>query len=203
MNEETKNQEPQTVDPAAGTGAYFTPKAAINAIMANPPLGDLPPGIDGVEPRDTPLSPDAPQMVPSEVKRNLPRRKEKFVVEIGGVEFVREVMGNATIFYHGAYTTPGGHNPKHFTMEVWRSETGKMHAVAYNTNGNTVMNISGNVAFKVFDRMACNALGGYVRYALKPSRIHRSARRTAKAAAAAPGTKHEAPSTKHEEEVAS
>ena len=63
MNEETKNQEPQTVDPAAGTGAYFTPPAAIDAIMANPPLCDLPPGADGVEPRDTPLSPDAPQMV--------------------------------------------------------------------------------------------------------------------------------------------
>ena len=40
MNDETKNQEPQTVDPAAGTGAYFTPKAAIDAIMANPPLGE-------------------------------------------------------------------------------------------------------------------------------------------------------------------
>lgn len=63
MNEETKNQEPQTVDPAAGTGAYLTPPAAIDAIMANPPLGDLPPGIDGVvEPRDTPLSPDAPKL---------------------------------------------------------------------------------------------------------------------------------------------
>lgn len=43
-------------------GESRTPKEAIDAIMANPPLGDLPPGADGVEPRDTPLSPDAPKM---------------------------------------------------------------------------------------------------------------------------------------------
>ena len=62
MNEETTSHEPQAMDPASGTGAYFTPKAAIDAIMGNPPLGDLPPGNDGVESRDTPLSPDAPKM---------------------------------------------------------------------------------------------------------------------------------------------
>ena len=36
---------------------FTTPPEAIDAIMANPPLGDLPPGADGVEPR-----PDAPKM---------------------------------------------------------------------------------------------------------------------------------------------
>ena len=41
---------------------FTTPKEAIDAIMANPLLGDLPPGADGVEPRDTPISPDAPKM---------------------------------------------------------------------------------------------------------------------------------------------
>ena len=41
---------------------YRTPPEAIDAIMGNPPLGDLPPGLDGVEPRDTPISPDAPKM---------------------------------------------------------------------------------------------------------------------------------------------
>lgn len=56
------NEETTITDPAAGTGAFFTPPAAIDAIMGNPPLGDLPPGIDGVESRDTPLSPDAPKM---------------------------------------------------------------------------------------------------------------------------------------------
>ena len=44
------------------SGEYHTPPPAIDAIMANPPFGDLPPGIDGVEPRDTPISPDAPKM---------------------------------------------------------------------------------------------------------------------------------------------
>ena len=62
MNEETKNQEPQTVDPAAGTGAFFTKPEVLEAIIQDPPLGDLPPGADGVEPRDTPLSPDAPKL---------------------------------------------------------------------------------------------------------------------------------------------
>ena len=50
MNEETKNQEPQTVDPAAGTGAFFTKPEVLEAIIQDPPLGDLPPGADGVEP---------------------------------------------------------------------------------------------------------------------------------------------------------
>ena len=66
MNEETKNQEPQTVDPAAGTGAFFTKPEVLEAIIQDPPLGDLPPGADGVEPRDTPLSPDAPKLVRGE-----------------------------------------------------------------------------------------------------------------------------------------
>lgn len=53
---------------------YKTPQEAIDVVLANPPMGeptagtgslpplDLPPGADGVEPRDTPISPDAPKM---------------------------------------------------------------------------------------------------------------------------------------------
>ena len=37
-------------------------ESGINPFGDNPPLGDLPPGADGVEPRDTPISPDAPKM---------------------------------------------------------------------------------------------------------------------------------------------
>lgn len=53
---------------------HKTPQEAIDVVLANPPMGeptagtgalpplDLPPGLDGVEPRDTPISPDAPKM---------------------------------------------------------------------------------------------------------------------------------------------
>lgn len=46
------------MDPAAGTGAYFTPKSALDFVLANPPL-DIPPA-------DEPIQPGAPQMVPVE-----------------------------------------------------------------------------------------------------------------------------------------
>lgn len=59
LEEETWYQMKGAAKPA---GEYHTPPAAIDAIMSNPPLGDLPPGIDGVEPRDTPISPAAPKM---------------------------------------------------------------------------------------------------------------------------------------------
>ena len=36
------NEETTITDPAAGTGAFFTPPAAIDAIMGNPPLGGEP-----------------------------------------------------------------------------------------------------------------------------------------------------------------
>jgi len=41
---------------------FHSPQEPLDFVLANPPLGDLPPGADGVEPRDTPISPDAPKM---------------------------------------------------------------------------------------------------------------------------------------------
>lgn len=69
------------------------------------------------------------------------------------------------ILYHGAHSTPGGHNPKQWAMEVYRSPSGVVRAVAYNGGDKPVMNISGRGNFKVLDRMAVNALGGFVRAA--------------------------------------
>lgn len=161
--------------PASGTGAFHTPKEIIDFVTANPPLGE-------VKDAPTPLDPSAPEMVQGGgAKASVPHRKAKFVIEIGGVEFVREVM-EGFILYHGAHSTPGGHNPKQWAMEVYRSPSGVVRAVAYNGGDKPVMNISGRGNFKVLDRMAVNALGGFVRAAMKPGRIHKSARRTAKAA---------------------
>ena len=164
----------QIIDPASGTGggAFFTKNEILDFVLANPSLGD-------VKDAATPL--DQPEQTGGGVKASLPHRKEKFVIEIGGVEFVREVM-EGFILYHGAHSTPGGHNPKQWAMEVYRSPSGVVRAIAYNGGDKPVMNIRGRCNFKVLDRMAVNALGGFVRAALKPSRIHKSARRTAKAA---------------------
>ena len=164
----------QLMDPAAVTGEFFTKKETLDFLMGNPPLGD-------VKDAATPL--DQPEQTGGGAKASVPHRKAKFVIEIGGVEFVREVM-EGFILYHGAHSTPGGHNPKQWAMEVYRSPSGVVRAVAYNGGDKPVMNISGRGNFKVLDRMAVNALGGFVRAALKPSRIHKSARRTAKAAEA-------------------
>ena len=167
----------QIIDPASGTGggAFFTKNEILDFVTANPPLGE-------VKDAPTPLDPSAPEMVQGGgAKASVPHRKAKFVIEIGGVEFVREVM-EGFILYHGAHSTPGGHNPKQWAMEVYRSPSGVVRAVAYNGGDKPVMNISARGNFKVLDRMAVNALGGFVRAAMKPSRIHKSARRTAKAA---------------------
>ena len=58
VHELTRMGWQKIVDPAAGTGAYFTPKSAIDFVTANPPL-DIPPA-------DEPIQPGAPQMVPGE-----------------------------------------------------------------------------------------------------------------------------------------
>lgn len=61
VHELTRMGWQKIVDPAAGTGAYFTPKSAIDFVTANPPL-DIPPA-------DEPIQPGAPQMVPGEDRR--------------------------------------------------------------------------------------------------------------------------------------
>ena len=48
----------EVVEPAAGTGAFFTPPEAIDAITQNPPL-DIPPAAE-------PIQPGTPKMVPGE-----------------------------------------------------------------------------------------------------------------------------------------
>lgn len=46
-------------DPAAGTGAFHTPKEIIDFVTANPPMGDIPPA-------DEPLDQNAPKLVRGE-----------------------------------------------------------------------------------------------------------------------------------------
>lgn len=43
-------------DPAAGTGAFFTKDEILDFVTANPPMGDIPPA-------DEPLDPNAPKLV--------------------------------------------------------------------------------------------------------------------------------------------
>ena len=43
-------------DPAAGTGAFFTKNEILDFVTANPPMGDIPPA-------DEPIDPNAPKLV--------------------------------------------------------------------------------------------------------------------------------------------
>lgn len=61
VHELTRMGWQKIVDPAVGTGAYFTPKSAIDFITANPPL-NIPPAAE-------PIQPGAPKMVPGEDRR--------------------------------------------------------------------------------------------------------------------------------------
>lgn len=52
-----------TADGGAGTGpVYTTPISARDFVLLNPPMGDLPPGADGVEAHSEPIDPKAPKM---------------------------------------------------------------------------------------------------------------------------------------------
>ena len=46
-------------DPASGTGAFFTKDEILDFVTANPPMGDIPPA-------DEPLDPNAPKLVRGE-----------------------------------------------------------------------------------------------------------------------------------------
>lgn len=53
-----------TAEPVSGSGNVFhTPPEAMEFVLSNPPMGDLPPGADGVEPHAEPIDPSAPKMV--------------------------------------------------------------------------------------------------------------------------------------------
>ena len=63
---------PPTIhDPAAGTGAFFTPPAAFEAIMQNPPF-DIPPTPE-------PIQPGTPKMVPGE-ERPMSRPEAAYIL---------------------------------------------------------------------------------------------------------------------------
>ena len=48
------SDENKPADPAAGTGVYHTPKAALDAVMANPPMGEPTAGTGALPPLDLP-----------------------------------------------------------------------------------------------------------------------------------------------------
>jgi hypothetical protein len=58
MNE-NENRGGVKTDPAAGTGAFFTKNEILDFVTANPPLGDIPPS-------DEPIDPKAPKLVRGE-----------------------------------------------------------------------------------------------------------------------------------------
>lgn len=56
-----------TAEPVSGSGNVFhTPPEAMDFVLSNPPMGDLPPGADGVEAHAEPIDPKAPKMVRGE-----------------------------------------------------------------------------------------------------------------------------------------
>ena len=48
------SSENKPADPAAGAGVYHTPKAALDAVMANPPMGEPTAGTGALPPLDLP-----------------------------------------------------------------------------------------------------------------------------------------------------
>ena len=64
VHELTRMGWQKIVDPAAGTGAYFTPKSAIDFITANPPL-NIPPAAE-------PIDPNAPKLEQGERHMSYP-----------------------------------------------------------------------------------------------------------------------------------
>ena len=59
-------------DPAAGTGAFFTKNEKLDFVTANPPMGDIPPA-------DEPLDPNAPKLVRGE-DRHMSRPEAAYIL---------------------------------------------------------------------------------------------------------------------------
>lgn len=93
----TKTGGGAQADPAAGTGAFFTPSAALEAVMANPPMFYIPPA-------DEPLDPNAPKLVRGEPRHmsipeasgilmELARKRSMSIDQVNALEMaVRRLM---------------------------------------------------------------------------------------------------------------
>ena len=117
---------------------YYTPKAALDAIagdrpldavLANPPMGDI-------QPADEPLDPKAPKLVrpgPTQI----PYRKAAVeLYNLCGLDFVRQEGDGERIVYTSLAAAGGARpQPRLYRMTLFRREAGGWTACIFNTFG--------------------------------------------------------------------
>ena len=143
---------------------YKTPPEVVDFVTANPPMGDLPPGADGVEPRDEPISPDAPPMARGP---RLYRRKEFEVFNLGGIDFIRHEGDGERIVYIGIPLQGHYPLPTVTVMTLIRRAPGGWMALAYNTKDEKTMHlVFPDAGRDSAERAARGALAGIIAHNL-------------------------------------
>ena len=134
MNNAIPTQLPGGID---GTGVYRTPQAAIDAVLANPPLN--------IPPTDEPIDPDAPPIARGEkpgASVTPHRKKTVDIFNIGGVDFVRQEGDGERIVYTSLALPGRDVHPTMTRLVIIRRDCGGWAANVYQESmGKSVMSL--------------------------------------------------------------
>lgn len=128
-----------TADGGAGTGpVYTTPISERDFVLSNPPMGDLPPGADGVEAHAEPIDPKAPKMVRGEAV--CPHRYDRVdIFRLGPMDFVRQDNTDGRVTYTSLADTSGTHpQPRLYRMTIIPRDGGGRVVCIFGTFGELV-----------------------------------------------------------------
>ena len=176
---------------------FHTPQEAIDVVLANPPMGNLPSGADGTER----LRPGPTQ---------IPYRKAAVeLYNLGGLDFVRQEGDGERIVYTSLAAAGGARpQPRLYRMTLFRREAGGWTACIFNTFGALVAKLVFPLGKRgdceLAARRACAVIVARAFYNQRSQirwRENRKARRAAEAAAkmAAPHDKAAEPLSPEEE----
>jgi len=157
-------------------GEHHTPNPALDFVLANPPMVDI-------QPADEPLDPNAPKLVPGEQPWKAIESDSCGIIRHNGIVRAWAIRENAGVEVFAK---------QHFV-------DGKPSACWLFTG---TVDCEKVIIGSIFGgRNKANQIVRFIRNGLLASRLrlkHKRMNRQAKAAAAAPSTKHEAPSTEEE-----
>ena len=173
---------------------FHTPQEAIDVMLANPPMGNLPSGADGTER----LRPEPTQC---------PHRKAAVeLYNLGGLDFVRQEGAGERIVYTSLAAAGGAHpQPRLYRMTLIRRELGGWTACIFDTFGALVAKLVFPLGKRgdceLAARRACAAIVARAFHKTRNNirwRENRKARRLAEDGSPTP---EPARSTKHEPEA--